>query len=164
MLRTATSTLSTDHAKKADDCAGRAGGSPACDQDTQKVSQDRAQLAQAQQQVATAQLNAVRDGDQARGEGTVRRRGSRARRSAIFADLQPTAANPGTTYTYSPAVGEVVHMNQPVYALNGQPVPLLYGSVAAYRAFYVGMTDGADVGELTHDLITLGYGAGYEGE
>ena len=39
-------------------------------------------------------------------------------------------------------------------------MPLLYGSVAAYRAFYVGMSDGADVGELTHDLIALGYGDG----
>jgi Putative peptidoglycan binding domain len=39
-------------------------------------------------------------------------------------------------------------------------VPLLYGSIAAYRAFYVGMSDGADVGELTHDLIAAGYGAG----
>ena len=26
--------------------------------------------------------------------------------------------------------------------------------------FYVGMSDGADVGQLTHDLIALGYGAG----
>jgi hypothetical protein len=39
-------------------------------------------------------------------------------------------------------------------------VPLLYGSVTAYRAFYVGMSDGADVGQLTHDLIALGDGAG----
>jgi multidrug efflux pump subunit AcrA (membrane-fusion protein) len=39
-------------------------------------------------------------------------------------------------------------------------VPLLYGTVPAYRAFYVGMSDGADVGELTADLIALGYGAG----
>jgi hypothetical protein len=47
-----------------------------------------------------------------------------------------------------------------VYAVSNQPVPLMYGSVAAYRAFYLGMPDGADVGELTHDLIALGYGAG----
>jgi peptidoglycan hydrolase-like protein with peptidoglycan-binding domain len=36
----------------------------------------------------------------------------------------------------------------------------LYGSVPAYRAFDVGMSDGADVGQLTHDLIALGYGDG----
>ena len=39
-------------------------------------------------------------------------------------------------------------------------MPLLYGSIPAYRAFDVGMSDGADVGQLTRDLIALGYGAG----
>ena len=57
-------------------------------------------------------------------------------------------------------MGDVINEDQPVYAVSGQPVPLLYGSLAAYRAFYVGMADGADVGQLTHDLIALGYGAG----
>jgi hypothetical protein len=47
-----------------------------------------------------------------------------------------------------------------VYTLSNQPVPLLYGSVATYRAFEVGMSPGADVGELTADLIALGYGTG----
>ena len=68
--------------------------------------------------------------------------------------------NPGTTYTSLPSVGEVIKDDQPVYSLNDEPVPLLYGSIPAYRAFYVGMSDGADVGELTADLIALGYGAG----
>ncbi len=68
--------------------------------------------------------------------------------------------NPGTTYTWLPQVGDVIRQDQPVYSVSNEPVPLLYGSVAAYRAFYVGMSDGADVGELTHDLIALGYGAG----
>jgi Putative peptidoglycan binding domain len=39
-------------------------------------------------------------------------------------------------------------------------VPLLYGSIPAYRAFYAGMSDGGDVGELTRDLIDLGFGGG----
>jgi peptidoglycan hydrolase-like protein with peptidoglycan-binding domain len=39
-------------------------------------------------------------------------------------------------------------------------VPLLYGSIPAYRAFGAGMSDGSDVGQLTRDLIALGYGAG----
>ena len=68
--------------------------------------------------------------------------------------------NPGTTYTSLPQVGDVIRQDQPVYSVSNEPVPLLYGSIAAYRAFYVGMSDGADVGELTHDLIALGYGAG----
>ena len=68
--------------------------------------------------------------------------------------------NPGTTYTWLPQVGDVIKEDQPVYSVSNEPVPLLYGSIAAYRAFYVGMSDGADVGQLTHDLIALGYGAG----
>jgi hypothetical protein len=47
-----------------------------------------------------------------------------------------------------------------VYGVSNEPVPLLYGSVSAYRAFQVGMVAGADIGELTQDLIALGYGAG----
>ena len=57
-------------------------------------------------------------------------------------------------------MGDVVKENQSVYSVSNEPVPLLYGSIAAYRAFYVGMSDGADVGELTQDLNSLGDGAG----
>ena len=68
--------------------------------------------------------------------------------------------NPGTTYTWLPQVGQVIRQDQRAYAVSGEPVPLLYGSIPAYRAFYVGMPDGRDVGELTRDLIALGYGDG----
>ena len=57
-------------------------------------------------------------------------------------------------------MGDIISEDQSVYAIDAVKVPLLYGSLAAYRAFYVGMSDGADVGQLTHDLIALGYGAG----
>ena len=66
----------------------------------------------------------------------------------------------GGAYTWLPEPGDVIKQDQPVYSVSNEPVPLLYGSIAAYRAFYVGMSDGADVGQLTHDLIALGYGAG----
>ncbi|MHB8450747.1 MAG: peptidoglycan-binding protein [Mycobacteriales bacterium] len=66
----------------------------------------------------------------------------------------------GATYTWLPQVGDVVRQDQPVYSLNDQPVPLLYGAIPAYRAFSAGMSDGADVAELTRDLIALGYGGG----
>jgi Putative peptidoglycan binding domain len=66
----------------------------------------------------------------------------------------------GGVYTALPAPGEVVQQDQPVYSVNNQAVPLLYGSIPAWRTFEEGMSDGADVGELTHDLIALGYGAG----
>ncbi len=74
--------------------------------------------------------------------------------------LQATAVNPGTTYTYLPKVGQIIKQDQPVYSVSNEPIPLVYGSIAAYRTFHVGMSNGADVGELSHDLISLDYGAG----
>ena len=79
---------------------------------------------------------------------------------ATLRSQQATAVNPGTTYTWLPQAGDVIRQDQRVYSVSDEPVPLLYGPVPAYRAFYVGMSDGADVGELTRDLIALGYGAG----
>jgi hypothetical protein len=64
----------------------------------------------------------------------------------------------GGVYTWLPEPGEVIRQDQPVYSVGNQQVPLLYGSVPAYREFDVGMSDGADVGQLTRDLIALGYG------
>ena len=66
----------------------------------------------------------------------------------------------GGVYTWLPAPGEVITQDQPAYSVSNEPVPLLYGSVPAYRAFSAGMSDGTDVSELTRDLIALGYGAG----
>ena len=66
----------------------------------------------------------------------------------------------GATYTWLPQVGDVVRQDQRVYSVNDEPVPLLYGVIPAYRAFSAGMSDGADVAELTRDLIALGYGGG----
>jgi peptidoglycan hydrolase-like protein with peptidoglycan-binding domain len=66
----------------------------------------------------------------------------------------------GGVYTWLPEPGQVIKQDQPVYSVGNEPVPLLYGSLPAYRQFDVGMSDGADVGQLTHDLIALGYGDG----
>ena len=78
---------------------------------------------------------------------------------ASLASDQATSVNPGTTYTSLPNVGDTVREDQSVYSVSNEQVPLLYGPIPAYRAFYSGMSDGADVGELTQDLIALGYGA-----
>ena len=66
----------------------------------------------------------------------------------------------GGVYTWLPEPGAVIKQDQPVYSVGDVPVPLLYGSLPAYRQFDAGMSDGADVGQLTRDLIALGYGAG----
>ena len=70
------------------------------------------------------------------------------------------ALHGGGVYTWLPEPGQVIKQGQPLYSVGDEPVPLLYGSLPAYRAFEAGMSDGADVGQLTRDLIALGYGAG----
>jgi peptidoglycan hydrolase-like protein with peptidoglycan-binding domain len=70
------------------------------------------------------------------------------------------ALHGGGVYTWLPEPGAVVKQDQPAYSVDDVPVPLLYGSLPAYRQFHVGMSDGADVGQLTRDLIALGYGDG----
>jgi hypothetical protein len=151
--------LSSDQAKESRSCAGSGASSPACVQDEQKVAQDQTQLAQARQQLAAAGSTAALDRDQNQAKVVSDETKLRADQ-ATLASLRATEVNPGTTYTSLPATGEVIKEDEPVYALSDEPVPLLFGSIPAYRAFYAGMPDGADVGELTHDLIALGYGAG----
>jgi peptidoglycan hydrolase-like protein with peptidoglycan-binding domain len=79
---------------------------------------------------------------------------------AALSAAEDDEVNPGTMYTSLPQVGQKIFRDQAVYALNGEPVPLLYGSLPAYRAFHPGMSDGPDVGELTQNLIALGFGSG----
>jgi hypothetical protein len=153
------SALAADQVQQKKDCAGKGASPAACRSDAQKVSQDQSQLTQARQQLATAQWTAKTDHDQNQAKvqaDQIRLQGDQA----TLASDQVTATSPGTTYTWLPVAGQVIRQDQRVYSVSDEPVPLLYGSIAAYRAFYVGMSDGADVGELTRDLIVLGYGGG----
>ncbi len=63
--------------------------------------------------------------------------------------------------TWLPAVGRVIRQGQVLYRVDGAPVALLYGSTPAYRALARGATaadvTGADVAQLNHDLVALGY-------
>jgi len=63
--------------------------------------------------------------------------------------------------TWLPAVGRVIRQGQVLYRVDGAPVVLLYGSTPAYRALARGATaanvTGADVAQLNHDLVALGY-------
>ncbi len=154
----AQNTLSADQAKQAADCAGRGASSPACAQDGQKIAQDQAQLAQAEQTLASAQLNASSATHQDQAKLTADTNQLQNAEAAL-ATAEQNAVNPGTTYTSLPTVGQVISQDQPLYSTNGQPSLLLYGSIPAWRDFREGMADGADVGELTQDLIALGFGA-----
>jgi hypothetical protein len=158
-VNTATAALNSDRAKKSKACSGHEASTSACRQDIQKVSQDQTQLTQARQQLTSAETSATVDHDQNQGKVGSDKTKLQGDQTSL-ALLQMTAGNPGTAYTWLPSVGQIIRQDQRVYSVSNQAVPLLYGSIAAYRAFYVGMSDGADVGELTHDLIAVGYGAG----
>jgi hypothetical protein len=153
------STLGSDQDAEFQDCAGPGASTPVCSQDRQKVSQDQTQLTQAQQQLGGAQAAATLDHDQNQAKVASDQTKLQVDQASLASE-RAAEVNPGTAYTWLPKVGDIIKENQPVYSLSNQPVPLLYGSVPAYRAFYPGMPDGADVGELTQDLIALGYGAG----
>ena len=61
------------------------------------------------------------------------------------------------TLTWLPAVGTIIPEGGVPYRVSGAPVVLLTGKIPFYRALWDGMT-GADVEQLNHDLVTLGYG------
>ena len=63
----------------------------------------------------------------------------------------------GGTLAWLPPPGQVIRQGQALYRINnGSPVVLLYGSVPAWRNLEEGDT-GADVSQLNHDLVDLGY-------
>lgn len=144
--------VDADKAKQRADCAGLGVSSPAC-------AQDGTQLAQAQAQLASAQLNATKATHQDQAKLAMDNLNLSDDQAALAA-AQQTATNPGTTYTALPGVGQVLSQGQSLYAINGVPVPLFYGSTPAWRDFQLGMSEGPDVGELNQNLIALGFGSG----
>jgi len=61
------------------------------------------------------------------------------------------------TLTWLPSAGQVISQGQALYRVdNGSPVVLLFGSVPDWRPMWAGDT-GADVSQLNHDLVRLGY-------
>lgn len=105
-----------------------------------KVTADRSQVSSAEKQLASAHSNL-----------------STARSSAAL-------YGQGSTFTKLPSVGQIISRGQSLYELSGQPVLLLYGSVAPTRAFTLGMSAGPDVAELNANLDALGYGQRVAGD
>jgi hypothetical protein len=61
------------------------------------------------------------------------------------------------TLTWLPSAGQAIGQGQVLYRVdNGTPVVLLYGTIPAWRNMSEGTT-GADVTQLNHDLVDLGY-------
>jgi hypothetical protein len=74
-----------------------------------------------------------------------------------YAGSYPVTGQGGGTLTWLPSPGQVIRQGQALYQTgNGSPVVLLYGSVPDWRALNEGVT-GADVSQLNHDLVRLGY-------
>jgi hypothetical protein len=74
-----------------------------------------------------------------------------------YAQSYTVTGKGGGTLTSLPSSGQVIGQGQVLYRVdNGTPVVLLYGSVPAWRLLEEGLT-GADVTQLNHDLVTLGY-------
>jgi multidrug efflux system membrane fusion protein len=97
----------------------------------------------------------------AAGTGTVERRTLAEHLTATgtigYAGEATVLARLSGTVTALPAVGDVVRRGEPIYALAGEPVLLMYGAVPAYRALADGVTEGKDVEQLERNLAALGY-------
>ena len=160
-LDRARATLRADRAKQATDCRGAgaaessSSGSAnasagACATDHQTVTTDEQNVAAALEKVA-ADKRAVSTADAAVPAPSTSL--AAARSSATFYDAT-------STFTMLPTVGQYVRRGDAVYAVDGKPGLLLYGSVTAWRAFVAGMSPGPDVAELNANLRALGYGGG----
>jgi len=66
----------------------------------------------------------------------------------------------GGIITWLPAQGDIVRRGQPLFAVDGQPVTLLYGPLPAWRPFVPGMSAGPDVRQLQRNLSALGFDPG----
>jgi peptidoglycan hydrolase-like protein with peptidoglycan-binding domain len=166
-LEQARAPLAAARAKEAVDCrgvdaaaspssAGASGGagSTPCAADQQAVAAD---------EQAVTQAEAKLTGDQT--QVAVAQRGLTSARSALAtAQASGTAYGQSSTYTALPAAGQIVKRGQSLYAIGGQPVVLLSGPVAAWRAFVPGMAPGKDVAELNANLEALGFGRGLAGD
>jgi peptidoglycan hydrolase-like protein with peptidoglycan-binding domain len=106
----------------------------------QKVAVDRAQLAGARSTLASS-------------------------RQALASSRSAASSYGGSaSYTMLPAAGKVVRRGQPLYAINGSPTLLLYGTTPAWRTFAAGMSSGRDVAELNANLRALGYATAAGGD
>jgi peptidoglycan hydrolase-like protein with peptidoglycan-binding domain len=116
---------------------------------TQTVGADQAAVAAAQQKVAV---------DQAQLAGA-RSMLVDARQALDAAQSSAPPYGGSASFSMLPGAGDVIRRGRPLYAINGSPTLLLYGTTPAWRSFGAGMSSGPDVAELNANLRALGYGA-----
>jgi hypothetical protein len=74
-----------------------------------------------------------------------------------YADSYTVRGQGAGALTWLPSAGQAIRQGQVLYQVdNASPVVLLYGPVPAWRTLDEGLT-GADVTQLNHDLVALGY-------
>jgi len=66
------------------------------------------------------------------------------------------------TLTWLPTPGQVIHRDDPLYAVDERPVRAMHGSTPLWRPLAVGTT-GADVQQLNENLAALGYDVAQDG-
>jgi Putative peptidoglycan binding domain len=141
--------LETDKRAEKTACHGSTSTAAGCAMARQTVAQDETSVVMAEQKLAgdRPQLVAARAGL------------AGAEQALTAAESSATSYGDSSSYTMLPPPGRVVRRGQPLYAIDGEPTLLLYGSTPAWRAFQAGMAQGRDVGELNANLRILGYGA-----
>ncbi len=130
-----------------------------CAAQAQVVREDEQALAQAKDALAVDKLTAGSSTSQDSAQLTSDEQALSQAQQA-YGQAQAQATNSGVRYTWLPSGGKVIHRGQPVYELDGKPVPLFYGNVIPYRALEGGISPGADVTALNSNLIALGYETG----
>src|SRR5581483_11885867 len=165
-LLQAKTAIAADKAKAQVDCAGDAaaaapsphgqsggdsGGGDAspCTTDAQTLSTDEQAESQAAGKVA-ADAQSV-----AAASAAVASAGS----AVTAAVANETFYGQASTFTARPTLGTVVGRGDELYAIDGQPVVLMLGSVAAWRAFVPVVAPGRDVAPLNANLRARGYPA-----
>jgi hypothetical protein len=162
-------TLAASRAKQAVDCRGaNAAESPSAGNAAAGSGSGATPCATDQQAVTAAQQTASQSAAKVMSDQAQVSSAQKALDNAESALAQDQALGAvygqSSTYTSLPAVGQIVRRGHSLYAISGQPVILLYGPVAAWRALIPGMTPGKDVTELNANLDALGYGRGLSGD
>jgi hypothetical protein len=158
-------TLRADQAKEANDCRGdnaaQSSGTGSANSNAGACATDHQTVVAGEQAVTSAREKVAAD-KQAVSAAAAAVDG--AAPSLAAARSSATFFGTTSTYTMLPAVGHVVRRGEALYAVDGKPGLLLYGSTTAWRAFVAGMSPGRDVAELNANLRSLGYGNALAGD
>jgi hypothetical protein len=163
----ARASLAAARAKQSVDCQGAnaaesaAGGSAGGSADAGPCASDQQTVSSDEQSLTSDSSKVAADHTQVSSAQTAL---ASAQQSLAAAESSAAVYGQSSTYSTLPAVGLVVRRGQSLYAISDQPVVLLYGRVAAWRAFVAGMSPGQDVAELNANLAALGYGKGLSGD